>query len=222
MNSESAEQRRKRAKSLYELQPSVRKGAEQRRQELLEAALPLFSAHGFEGTTTRAIAEAAGVTEALIFHYFPTKLALFQEIITIYGFQRLHEIDFSMLAGKPLPEILTTLLNLFLDTMWKNRMALRLMYGATSSEVNTLKGLKLFDVRPRERLRLLLTGYETADLIKKGMAAPATKVISTAVLGFLLTSLRSEPEDWDTARTEFVNDLITLILPGLQPEPATV
>ncbi|MCW3052627.1 MAG: TetR family transcriptional regulator [Chthonomonadales bacterium] len=222
MNKESAEQRRQRAKNLYEMQPAVRKGAEQRRQELLGAALPLFAAHGFEGTTTRAIADAAGVTEALIFHYFPTKLALFQAIIADHGFQSLHEFDFSTLAGKSLPEILTALLNMFLNTMWKNRIALRLMYSATANELNTLQGLTTFDTRPRERLELLLGGYEKVGMIAPGTAPRAAKIISAAVLGFLVASLRSEPENWETARTDFVNDLITLILPGLQPPAETL
>jgi AcrR family transcriptional regulator len=200
----------------------ARQSAEQRRQQLLEAALPLFSEHGFEGTTTRAIAEAAGITEALIFHYFPTKLALFQAIIVEHGLHRLHDFDPGTLVGKAMPEVLTARLNMFLNTMWKNRLALRMMYGATASEVHSLKGLKVLDARPRERLRLLLTGYEAAGRIRQGTADPATKVISAAVVGFLLSSLRSEPEDWERERTEFVYDLITLILPGLQPEPATL
>jgi AcrR family transcriptional regulator len=47
-----------------------------RREQLLEAALRLFSEHGYAATSTKRIAEAAGVTEGLVFHYFPTKLEL--------------------------------------------------------------------------------------------------------------------------------------------------
>lgn len=47
-----------------------------RRDQLLGAALDLFCEHGYAGTSTRRIAEAAGVAEGLIFHYFPSKQAL--------------------------------------------------------------------------------------------------------------------------------------------------
>jgi AcrR family transcriptional regulator len=50
--------------------------AAQRREQLLSVALDLFREHGFAATSTRRIAEAAGVAEGLVFHYFPSKEAL--------------------------------------------------------------------------------------------------------------------------------------------------
>jgi AcrR family transcriptional regulator len=50
--------------------------AAMRREHILTVALGLFAAHGYAGTSTRSIAEAAGVTEGLIFHYFESKDAL--------------------------------------------------------------------------------------------------------------------------------------------------
>jgi AcrR family transcriptional regulator len=47
-----------------------------RREHIVSAALQLFSEHGYAATSTRSIAEAAGVTEGLIFHYFENKDAL--------------------------------------------------------------------------------------------------------------------------------------------------
>lgn len=55
--------------------------ADQRRQHFIDAALRVFSTHGFRGTTTKAIAEAAGVSEALLFRYFPTKADLYGAIL---------------------------------------------------------------------------------------------------------------------------------------------
>src|SRR6201747_1985743 len=43
------------------------------RTALLEAALNLFSANGYEQTTTDEIADAAGVSPRTFFRYFPTK-----------------------------------------------------------------------------------------------------------------------------------------------------
>jgi TetR/AcrR family transcriptional regulator len=52
-----------------------------RRRQLLEAALDLFSRKGFEGTTTKEVASAAGVTEAIIFRHFPNKQALYAAVL---------------------------------------------------------------------------------------------------------------------------------------------
>jgi len=48
---------------------------------LLETALDFFSRKGFEGATTKEIAAAAGVTEAIIFRHFPNKQALYKAVL---------------------------------------------------------------------------------------------------------------------------------------------
>jgi TetR/AcrR family transcriptional regulator, transcriptional repressor of aconitase len=59
----------------------LRMDGEERRKAIVAAALPLFAKRGFVGTTTREIAAAAGVSEALVFRHFPTKAALYAEIV---------------------------------------------------------------------------------------------------------------------------------------------
>lgn len=56
---------------------AIRMSAPDRKQQLLETALDLFSRKGFEGTTTKELACAAGVAEAVIFRHFPSKQALY-------------------------------------------------------------------------------------------------------------------------------------------------
>src|SRR6266568_5616500 len=57
-----------------------RLSAEQRREAIVTAALPLFARKGFSNTTTRELAEAAGVSEALIYKHFPSKESLYAAI----------------------------------------------------------------------------------------------------------------------------------------------
>lgn len=52
-----------------------------RRGQIVKASMTLFARKGFAGTTTRELARAAGVSEALIFRLFPTKRALYAAII---------------------------------------------------------------------------------------------------------------------------------------------
>ncbi|MBY6262015.1 TetR/AcrR family transcriptional regulator [Azospirillum sp. 412522] len=51
-----------------------------RRRAILDAALPVFAQKGFAATTTKEIAQAAGVSEALIFKHFPSKASLYEAI----------------------------------------------------------------------------------------------------------------------------------------------
>jgi AcrR family transcriptional regulator len=48
-----------------------------RRQAIIEAVKGVFAEKGFDGTTTRELAKAAGVSEALLYRYFPGKESLY-------------------------------------------------------------------------------------------------------------------------------------------------
>ena len=51
------------------------------RATILDAAARVFAQHGFRGSTTRRIADAASVNEVTIFRYFGSKAALLQEAV---------------------------------------------------------------------------------------------------------------------------------------------
>jgi AcrR family transcriptional regulator len=50
---------------------------DERREAIIRAVRRVFAERGFHGTTTRSLAEAAGVSEALLFKHFPNKEALY-------------------------------------------------------------------------------------------------------------------------------------------------
>src|SRR5437762_13539925 len=58
-----------------------RKSAEERREQILEAALAEFAAHGLEGGSTEAIAKAVGISQPYVFRLFGTKKELFMATI---------------------------------------------------------------------------------------------------------------------------------------------
>lgn len=61
------------------LPPRARKRltAAQRKAQILEVAVAQFGRRGFHGTSTKALAVAAGISEATMFQYFPTKQAIY-------------------------------------------------------------------------------------------------------------------------------------------------
>jgi len=60
---------------------SGRMAGEERRLQILAVAVTLFSERGFGGTTTKEIALAAGVSEAMVFRHFATKQELYAAIL---------------------------------------------------------------------------------------------------------------------------------------------
>jgi AcrR family transcriptional regulator len=58
-----------------------RMAGDERRNQILQVAVRLFSQRGFRGTTTKEIALAAGVSEAMVFRHFATKEELYAAIL---------------------------------------------------------------------------------------------------------------------------------------------
>ena len=54
----------------------------ERKTAIVKAVLPVFARNGFANTTTRELAKAAGVSEALLYKHFPSKESLYAEIQT--------------------------------------------------------------------------------------------------------------------------------------------
>ncbi|MEL6547827.1 MAG: TetR/AcrR family transcriptional regulator, partial [Myxococcota bacterium] len=54
--------------------------SQDRRQAIIEAITPLVAAAGLEGVTTKAMAAAAGVSEALLYKHFPSKDDIYRAI----------------------------------------------------------------------------------------------------------------------------------------------
>src|SRR5689334_12783085 len=66
---------------------SARMAGEERRLQILCVAVSLFSQKGFKGTTTKEIATASGVSEAMVFRHFENKDALYGAILGTKGCQ---------------------------------------------------------------------------------------------------------------------------------------
>jgi TetR/AcrR family transcriptional regulator, transcriptional repressor of aconitase len=62
---------------------TTRLDSDERHKAIVVAAVPLFARKGFAGTTTKELAEAAGISEGLLFRHFPTKKHLYGEILRL-------------------------------------------------------------------------------------------------------------------------------------------
>lgn len=58
--------------------------SERSRRQVLDAALDLFSHHGYRATSVREIADRAGVSIGAVYHHFPDKETIFRELLDEY------------------------------------------------------------------------------------------------------------------------------------------
>jgi AcrR family transcriptional regulator len=115
-----------------ETRPRVRLLPEERRRQLVDVALRLFAENGYDATTTRQIAEAAGVAEGLIFRYFRSK----QEIL-LAVLRRQHPVETLYQARaelEPLPvrEALTQLYLLVLEHLLRGRELNKVLFSVVA------------------------------------------------------------------------------------------
>jgi AcrR family transcriptional regulator len=86
----------------------TRLNVDERRRQLIEAGSRLFAERAFEEISMRQIAEAAGISKALLYHYFPSKTELFKAAVEEHAteLQRLIE---PAGTGSPVEELSRTL-----------------------------------------------------------------------------------------------------------------
>jgi AcrR family transcriptional regulator len=103
---------------------TTRSTAEERRSDVLDAALVEFAERGFEGTSTEAIARRAGISQPYLFRLFGTKKELYKASAarcfreTLELFQRASE-------GKRGEEALQAIGQAYLEQLETNRTWLR-------------------------------------------------------------------------------------------------
>lgn len=104
-----------------------RLSAEERKGRIADVATRLFSKHGFSGVTTRQIAKAAKVNEALLYKHFPNKEALYTEIIERKLADQGAILDPGMIEGEDDPRIINYIIGMLMERIGEDKSFMRLM-----------------------------------------------------------------------------------------------
>ncbi|MGC0362272.1 AcrR family transcriptional regulator [Rhodococcus sp. 27YEA15] len=111
----------------------VRLGPEQRRAQLLDIGARLFTERAFEDVWIEEVAEIAGVSRGLMYHYFPNKRDFFAAIVERESHRLLHttEPDESL----PVREQIAAGLAAYIEYIAKNSRGVRAInVGALSAD----------------------------------------------------------------------------------------
>jgi AcrR family transcriptional regulator len=174
----------KRAKTFsHQQQQPLRTSGHERQASLISAATTLFAANGFTGTTTKQIAKAAGVSEALLFKHFPTKQALYTAILAAKAHYSGLREAVEEAAMKRDDERLFTLLASYRISKGADPTLLRLLL------FSALEGHELSDMFFQQQYRVfhdLLEGY-IRRRIEDGAFRPVDPVLAArAFFGVIL------------------------------------
>jgi AcrR family transcriptional regulator len=160
-----------------------------KKQALIEAALGLFAAKGYEATTTREIAASAGCAEGLIHRYFKGKPGLLAAMIEHKVSKEVLHLSHRSRQARNLADEFLKLVDREVERMWESRDFLRVVIprAIVDPSLGSVMNKALISVRAKvisERLK----HYESGMTLPQG----AMEVLAQAVgmLGFVFGFVR--------------------------------
>ena len=193
---------------------TTRQSSSDRRLSLLQAALGLFSTQGSAGTTTKAIAETSGVTEAMLFRHFRTKEELLHAVVEQFTPRPLFEPLPPAVHTIPVRPALELFLTRYFDAVWNNRVFLTMAFTTPRCEQGVFADTWTEFGKQTLYLYALLQERSDRKELKADIVA-AADVISAAASGYLLRTLNELPEDWEAVRNGFVSNLLQVLFGGI-------
>jgi AcrR family transcriptional regulator len=192
-------------------------------QRLIQTALELFAAQGITETTTRQIAELAGVNEVTLFRHFGSKNGLLLAVIEDAGIftwlgetlglqaSQTHTLSEalqryaseSLWALERIPELVRSLIGEAGQYPVENRQAL----GRGLNQANRYTTQYLTTILHHQQLQTHLPPDKLASLL------------NSLLLGYLVLKLTSEGDGPWQSQNDFLDDLIELFLHGALTHP---
>jgi AcrR family transcriptional regulator len=170
---------------------------DERRRQLIEVGSALFAEHAFEEISMRQIAQAAGISKALLYHYFPSKTELFKAAVEQHATE-LQSLIEPAGGGDPFQE-LSARLDAYLAWIEANaRTWSKLMQSATTlPEARTI--VEGFRAHTLEQILTRLTTNRTPR--------PALRTALNGWLGYIDAAILDWIEHRDLGR-EQLRDLL--------------
>jgi AcrR family transcriptional regulator len=157
---------------------------EERRAAIIQAVRRVFAAKGFHGTTTRELAQAAGVSEALLFKHFPNKEALYSAMMLSCCQEKDQGMVGRLMALEPSASTLALMVHVLVSRMLGGR-------SADDEEQTTQRRLMLHSLtEDGEFARLFLQGMPAQWTRKVEECVQAAVAAGDAVAGPIRPNLR--------------------------------
>ena len=198
------------------------KVVEDRREQIIGAAMRVFAQKGFARATNRDIANEAGITTGLIYYYFKSKEDLLREALEERSpMQIMAQVTTEMLEQPPetlLAIMLKRVLDVVEDEQFISMIRILLpemLHG--EAEVAPI-ALSLF-----QRLAAFLGKYLEAQITRGSVRSDlnvdmTTQVLISSMIGMVLRrQIMRDPMVLRLTHEEIVHAILELALPGIQP-----
>ena len=194
--------------------------AERSRRAILDAALHLFSTQGYRSTSTRDIADVAGISTGALYHHFADKELIFQSLLDEYWSATTTE-DFPLtvaLRQGAFPDDLMALAKAARESVKKYRPYIRLVYV----DVVEFEGLHIRRYYDAIATRFAAFIAERPDVRRKlrpGVSPQTAAILVTRVLLYLYSveHVFGVPNQFGEQENNVLRQIVEILEHGIRP-----
>jgi len=189
---------------------------DERRAQLLNAALEVFTAAGYHSAAMDEIAEAAGVSKPVLYQHFPSKLDLYLAVLDVHIDSLIFEIHKALASGAQNSDRVAATIRAYFDFIDSEGEAFRLLFESDMS------------VEPQVRERLNRMTYDCAAAmsavisLETGIPKEASMLLSVGLIGTAQVTARHWLDrDGSLSREQAIHLVSNLAWGGLSSFPRT-
>ncbi|MFN8242545.1 MAG: TetR family transcriptional regulator [Ferruginibacter sp.] len=159
--------------------------------QIIQTAEALFAEKGFDGTSVRDIAEAAGVNVAMISYYFGSKEKLLEALFTLRAGSTTQKLE-SMLRDKELTplEKVNTLIDYFVEKFNNERCFHKLLMREQVSHqhTNTMQQIHHFKKHNQQLIRQIIQEGQKSGAFVKQVDVPILMGTLVGTIGHMVAT----------------------------------
>ncbi|OCW57783.1 TetR/AcrR family transcriptional regulator [Hoeflea olei] len=195
---------------------TIAKDHEEKREAILRTAAAFFAEHGFDRASMGKLAQACGVSKALIYHYYPSKDALLFDILDTHLASLVKVVEAAALepgtAQERLRALVRAILIAYRDSDAEHKVQLDALSSLPEDSQRHLRGLQRRLVTcMSDAVRALEPDRFTA---RPDLVGPVTMSVFGMLNWFYLWHRPGGPVDRD-AYADIVTDLVIGGLPAV-------
>jgi AcrR family transcriptional regulator len=198
---------------------------ESKRRQIMDGALRVFAARGFENATNKEIAQAAGIgSPGLIYHYFKDKADLFDEMLAHHApvFQLLSRGE--ALMDHPPREVLTIFAHSFIRSL-ENLAAVAVLKVMLAEAIRRPAVADVFNHAGPGRGFAFLSRYLAQQMdrgtLRRMDPGAAARCFAGPLLAYILTrEVFPQPDSATLTPETMAATAVAIFLQGMEVEPA--
>lgn len=161
--------------------------AEERKKQILQGAKELFALHGFHGTSVRTINKHVGITDGLLYHYFPGgKQEILETIFHESQEERMASMDrliASIHPGLPLEEGLYLFISGMVKTMTGDKDFIQIMFRDSATILSDQKDFmsEMIEQRQQALAEILEKRGKSGEIREMDYTLAAHQIMSVGI-----------------------------------------